>query len=720
MVSGSSALARMRCMVACAVIGTAAAAWGDLADDILALTASEHTRVVWLQGGDRLWGGGTLKGFDTQTRQTTTIRSSSYRLNRPILCTGGTRVVYTLNGTVRVIGFDGSGDRQICDGMASDVWVEPGTGTEWVIYRTGSQLEDGAYWRRPIDNPSSAVVQLCARGGGFDSVAWWQVSADGTVGIEFLPWPFFNLMRNAALDIVAGADRLTLYISPGTHAEGCWSSCAPDNSYYSFHFNKTSGGASHGALYVFKDTVPHADVTIRGLDLPSGTRTDEFYHPKFASNGARFVTLTGGYGYSGDNTVEVYFGKFNAGYNGFDGWARVTSNGSADFMPDAWIGVTTQSTSIELAPVGLAFTGSVGGQNPAAQTVTASGSAGALTGVTAQSNQSWLTVGATPSGSGAVITNQVNIAGLGAGAHNATVTVSAGNATPPTATYAVSLTVGAQVATSIALSPTDVNTHTGSQVAFSATVLDQNAQPMAAQPAITWSLSGAGDASLVGGQFTAGSVPSTYTVTAASPGLTTATSVTVYKPITITSPTAGQLYAAGGTMTISWTAAPSVAGVVMMYSPDQGENWYYVLDGYILPGSPSWGAYVWHIPGTVGDGAPVGSGTAMLRLFNYTDETMQDFSGLFSVPVGDQPPPRHSAERGVAVTLAHGLSVSIPWDTDHVAELYGAGGRLVSSKRGSGPGTVLLAGQSLPPGVYVVRVRADDGRAYIRELAVHR
>lgn len=172
-----------------AIAAAVSVACGQLATTINNLTGSQHTRIVWLEGGDLQWGGGALKGYDTQTGQTTTIQAATYRQTRPILCTGGQRVVYTVNGSVQIVNFDGTGKRTLVPGFASDVWVHPATGLEWVIVRVGSDQLDGKYWRYQIENTANSV-QLCTRGGGFPQSPWWQVSADGTMGAEFLPYPF--------------------------------------------------------------------------------------------------------------------------------------------------------------------------------------------------------------------------------------------------------------------------------------------------------------------------------------------------------------------------------------------------------------------------------------------------------------------------------------------------------------------------------------------------
>ncbi len=61
-----------------------------------ALTGNIHTRVVWQQGGHYYDGGGKVLGYDSETDATHTIcPEQGYR--KPILCSGGNRVVVTSN-----------------------------------------------------------------------------------------------------------------------------------------------------------------------------------------------------------------------------------------------------------------------------------------------------------------------------------------------------------------------------------------------------------------------------------------------------------------------------------------------------------------------------------------------------------------------------------------------------------------------------------------------
>ena len=91
----------------------------------------------------------------------------------------------------------------------------------------------------------------------------------------------------------------------------------------------------------------------------------------------------------------------------------------------------------------LSFSGTAGGSNPAAQTVSISNSGTGTLNWAASSNQSWLTV-SPASGSGAgTLSVQANIGGLAGGAYTGAVTVNAGSAAGSPKTIAVTLAVAA-------------------------------------------------------------------------------------------------------------------------------------------------------------------------------------------------------------------------------------------------------------------------------------
>ena len=111
----------------------------------------------------------------------------------------------------------------------------------------------------------------------------------------------------------------------------------------------------------------------------------------------------------------------------------------------------TTTTAIQLSLSSLAFTGTVGGNNPSAQsfTVTKTGT-GSIT-WTASDNAAWLTLSPSTGTATAAVTASVNLAGLAAGTHNAAISVAVTGSSNTPQSIPVSLTVTANSATSATL-----------------------------------------------------------------------------------------------------------------------------------------------------------------------------------------------------------------------------------------------------------------------------
>lgn len=313
---------------------------GDARSDCNALTGSIHTRVAWREGGDQINGGSnTIKGFDSETGDIHTIWSGS--CIKSVLACGGRKLLVTSGDyKVYVIDWDGSNKTHLADGSVSDGWRDPNSGTEYAIYRASGRGVGGGIYRVAIDNPSNKT-QLYDGDEGHSVYPWFQISADGTRAASFFPWSsggFLNLET----------DELSMV------ADGCWSGMASDNSYKWFHLD-----GSHKKLVTFSGT--NKIGSVRAMPPISG---DQIYCPRAAEgpdHGGRFFVLSGGYpGFNQNgNGVEIFLGKWNSGYSGIDGWARITNNNSPDQHPTAWIGVesagpppTPEFSEIAIAPDG--------------------------------------------------------------------------------------------------------------------------------------------------------------------------------------------------------------------------------------------------------------------------------------------------------------------------------------------------------------------------------
>lgn len=487
---------------------------------------------------------------------------------------------------------------------------------------------------------------------------------------------------------------------------------ASDNSYWSLHFDKLVGGNSHGSLLMFQGSTLRTNVTINAGPLPAGS-SNSYYHPKFASNGGRFLTLTSNDGGS-TSLVEVYFGKFNATYTGFDGWARVTTNSTGDYYPDAWVGVQSQTPSIRFSPTSLAFSAQQGGSNPANQNIALTTPNGTLSGVALSDNQNWLTTSLSGSGASYTIVNSVNITGLTAGTHTATVTATATGVASNT--YTVTLTVGTPVASRIEITPATAQVATNSTLQFSASVKDQQGTALSPQPAVTWSLGGTGATLSTSGLFTSSSTVANYNVIAVSGSVRDTAQVSVFRPITITSPSGGSSIAVGSTINIQWTAVASVIGAVLKISPDGGDSWYDVYSNTVYrTDTTRWGHFSWKVPATVGSGVSLATPDVQLKIYNYQDQSQWDVTGLFTVPVREAPNARANREFSL-VAGPRDLRVFAPWRGGASVSIHDLSGRIVRVLAlEQGQGRVSTEGLH---GQFIVRAQAHDGSGVVRGIVL--
>lgn len=128
----------------------------------------------------------------------------------------------------------------------------------------------------------------------------------------------------------------------------------------------------------------------------------------------------------------------------YSGTATVSGGGVTKQIPVTLTLTSSSSTTpttISLGPANLAFSGTVGAANPAAQnfTVTKAGS-GAIT-WTASDNAAWLTLSPSTGTGTAAATASVNLSGLAAGTYNATINVASTGTSNTPQSIPVSLTV---------------------------------------------------------------------------------------------------------------------------------------------------------------------------------------------------------------------------------------------------------------------------------------
>ncbi|MBD3239377.1 MAG: hypothetical protein GF331_02240 [Chitinivibrionales bacterium] len=493
---------------------------------------------------------------------------------------------------------------------------------------------EGGIVRYQIDNPAVSQRIVTGKVGlGTDNWAhptvWFQVSADGKKAAGANPWGNCGMF-----DLTTG--NFTSYQG------GCWTSMCPDNSY---------------RMWVYHN--PHVEVGMYDADKSNYrvVNLGDGYYPKWTNHPRYLMYSRNGIG---TTSSELYMGRFASDFNRVEQWVRVTNNGVPDDWCDAYVGVddAPPQPSLNLSPTSLAFEAEEGSGNPAVQTVTASTPFGELDNLRATDNAGWLSVSVSGSGARYTLSNAVDIASLGAGVHEATVTVAADNSEPQTRTYTVTCTVrGAPVASALSLSPAEAVVTVGGTLTLTATVLDQFGDPMAPQPSVTWSVSPLDGTSISGGVLTAGQTLGTATVTAAAAGFTETAQVEIveYVPFSLkvnagdNSPAvdgwesdASYLVPGQAGATWEWNTATSVSGVSDAAPADVYRTARRADHAYSFADVPN-GTYTVRIHFT--DGYTSGrrmdysiEGVKVIDGLNVVDETGANYTALvksFEVTVSD-------------------------------------------------------------------------------------
>lgn len=612
-------------------------------DSLNTLTGSRHTRIAWIEGGAKLYGGGRLVGYDSKSNTVTEILPAATRQNKPIICSGGHKVLVTIDYEVYVVNWDGTGKRRLVQGICSDAWIHPATGQEWIVVRSGGDSTGGRVTRYRLADPTDSLLLWNESPSGDHYMNWWQISADGTLAVDFLPWYRAFAVLQGGLQ--TNGERIGL-------SRGCWSSLAPDNSYYWFNF-PSSGPAGHSSLSIFRrlDAVEE-HVLLDAGPLPEGSR-NEFYHPKFASKGARFLVLTAGYleGSTESDSAEVYFGKFASDYTSFDGWVRLTHNALPDYTPEAWVGVEPTAPSILLSPGELEIKVAEGAPSPAPSRIVVSSLYGRLTSLTATTDSPWLTASVHPGTTVDTIVNTVDTSGLRSGSYTATATVEADNAVPTSRTYPVSLIVtGTPVPTAVSLDRSHATVNAGDRVHFTATVYDQEEKPLEPQPILDWRVEGETNDVDSTGAFVAGDSTGTFVVRVSLDSLKDSATVAVIpadqQAITLKSPTGERNYMAGSYVMVQWEAAEAVRWAKIQLSVDGGLQWYDIGPDKIN----KWGGFSKRITipiyltDTANNQISTLTDQGMLRVCEYLDEETFDATDttfsitdplVLTVPKGD-------------------------------------------------------------------------------------
>jgi len=125
------------------------------------------------------------------------------------------------------------------------------------------------------------------------------------------------------------------------------------------------------------------------------------------------------------------------------------------------IGGQSPSPTIAYSPSSLSFTATQGGSNPSSQTLGIRNSGSGTLNWSLSDNGTWLTltpIGGTSTGEADDVMVSVNISGMSAGNHSATITISAAGATNTPQTVPVNLTMNPPIPSpTIAYSPSSLN-----------------------------------------------------------------------------------------------------------------------------------------------------------------------------------------------------------------------------------------------------------------------
>lgn len=506
-------------------------------------------------------------GMDSRDGLAREILPASTSQNKPLLCDGGNRVVVSRDFRVCVVDWDGQGLREITDGIASDIWPDPSSGIEWVFVRTGDTATNPIY-RYNLDNPADSVLVWDQSSSGDYYMNWWQVSADGRVAADFLPWNRCFLIDNGALasnGVRTGIGR------------GCWSSLASDNSYISVHY-PVSGG--HSSFVVWRHLDSLATVPLDPQPRIDGTTTETF-HPRFASKGGRFLVLTSGYAEDGreGDSVEIYAGRWAADYRSMEQWVRVTDNLVRDYTPDLWVGVEPPAPSIQLSSSTLRLLMQDGDTGWVDGSVAVTTPSGALEGLAASADSSWLRVSLSAQAAAYIVHVSANAGRLGSGKHRATVTLSCNGARPQSRTLTVEAVVtGTPVPTSLALTPQSSRVPQHDTLRFSIIVRDQTDSVLNSSDVAQWSVAGLDAHVDQSGVLVAADSTGVCTVSVSVGALNASSLVTVTGPqselVRLLAPITPLTVFVGSRLTVRWAVRdPSILFMHVKASADNGRRW---------------------------------------------------------------------------------------------------------------------------------------------------
>ncbi|MGA6826098.1 BACON domain-containing protein [Nitrospira sp. NS4] len=207
----------------------------------------------------------------------------------------------------------------------------------------------------------------------------------------------------------------------------------------SFSFSATQGGANP------------ASQTLNISNAGGGTLTWS------ASENASWLTVspTSGSG-NGSVTLSVTTGSLAAG--SYSGTITISATGATSVTVPVAFTVTTGSTTprIGVMPTSLSFGTTVGGPNPASQTLSISNTGGGTLSWWLSDNATWLTVSPNNGTGNGTVTVTVSASGLAAGTYYASITIGATGASNVTVPVTFNISSSSTTTPRIGVSPTSL------------------------------------------------------------------------------------------------------------------------------------------------------------------------------------------------------------------------------------------------------------------------
>jgi len=309
-----------------------------------------HTRLVWLQDAwehrDVFSDQGRLRlmALDSRDRRGERILvDGPAPLRKPLISPCGEFVVYSRDGKVWVLPWQGGKTRILSAGTALTLWRDPADGQTWV-YAGRDPVDANAnafrsVVRFPLSKPVMEEPVWEVTPVGRDS---FRLSADGRFAGGLFPWPDAGIA-----DLQAGT-----WTRVG---RGCWTSMAPDDSRRMWILD-----GPHRAVALHDTRAGQRwNINFAGQPAIGGHET---YHPAW-SNHPGFLVITGPYTIrqggnnirGGGPAVEIHIGRFSPDQRRVEKWLQVTDNDDANFFPDLWIAgtgfrVTAPQRAEESAP----------------------------------------------------------------------------------------------------------------------------------------------------------------------------------------------------------------------------------------------------------------------------------------------------------------------------------------------------------------------------------